>query len=63
MKRLAALFEESQADLRERPGEGEARWRPLPLGPVPAGMDAVELAAWTMVGNVLMNLDESLMKR
>ena len=27
------------------------------------GADVVELAAWTVVGNVLLNLDETLMKR
>ena len=35
----------------------------VPLGALPAGLDAGELAAWTMVGNVLLNLDEMLMKR
>ncbi|MFO1066604.1 MAG: DUF1553 domain-containing protein [Pirellulales bacterium] len=34
-----------------------------PIGPLPAGADAVELAAWTSVANVLLNLDEVLMKR
>ena len=34
-----------------------------PLGPIPPGMDAAELAAWTVVGNVLLNLDEMFMKR
>jgi hypothetical protein len=34
-----------------------------PLGPLPKGADAAELAAWTMVANVLLNLDETLMKR
>jgi hypothetical protein len=34
-----------------------------PLGPVPAGADAADLAAWTTVANVLLNLDETLMKR
>jgi hypothetical protein len=28
-----------------------------PLGPLPAGMDAAELAAWSVVANVLLNLD------
>ncbi|MDA1179872.1 MAG: DUF1553 domain-containing protein, partial [Planctomycetota bacterium] len=31
-----------------------------PLGPVPPNMNASELAAWTVVSNVLMNLDEFL---
>ena len=34
-----------------------------PLGPVPSGMDTVDLAGWTTVANVLLNLDETLMKR
>ena len=34
-----------------------------PLGPVEAGTDVVELAAWTTVANVVMNLDEFLMRR
>jgi hypothetical protein len=33
-----------------------------PLGPLPARMDAAELAAWTVVANVLLNLDAVLMK-
>jgi hypothetical protein len=35
----------------------------MPLGPVPEGMDVVDLAAWTVVSNVLLNLDEMFMKR
>jgi len=34
-----------------------------PLGPLPAGANAPELASWTIVANVLLNLDETLMKR
>ncbi len=34
-----------------------------PLGPLPEGVDPVELAAWTVVGNVLLNLDEMFMRR
>ena len=34
-----------------------------PLGPLPAGMKKEELAAWTVVSNVLLNLDEVLTKR
>lgn len=33
-----------------------------PLGPLPPGMDAAELAAWTVVANVLLNLDGVMMK-
>jgi hypothetical protein len=34
-----------------------------PLGAVEAGADVAELAAWTAVANVVMNLDEFLMRR
>lgn len=33
-----------------------------PLGPLPAGMAAPDLAAWTVVSNVLLNLDAVLTK-
>jgi mono/diheme cytochrome c family protein len=33
-----------------------------PLGPLPAGLDAAEAAAWTVAANVLLNLDAVLMK-
>lgn len=34
-----------------------------PIGPAPAGTDIAELAAWTTVANVVMNMDEFLMRR
>ncbi len=34
-----------------------------PVDPPPDSIDAAELAAWTVVGNVLLNLDEMIMKR
>jgi len=33
-----------------------------PLGPLPAGLNEVETAAWTVVANVLLNLDAVLMR-
>jgi hypothetical protein len=33
-----------------------------PLGPLPPGVDEAEAAAWTVVANVLLNLDAVLMK-
>ena len=35
----------------------------MPLGPLPAGIDPAEAAAYTLVANVLLNLDETLMKK
>jgi hypothetical protein len=34
-----------------------------PAGPLRAGADPVELASWSSVSNVLLNLDEVLMRR
>jgi hypothetical protein len=34
-----------------------------PIGPAPEGTELDDLAAWTVIGNVLLNLDETLMKR
>ncbi|CAN5401261.1 PSD1 and planctomycete cytochrome C domain-containing protein [soil metagenome] len=62
VKRLVTLFEETQADYAKDPSKAKTM-ATVPLGAVPAGMNAVDLAAWTVVGNVLLNLDEALMKR
>jgi hypothetical protein len=34
-----------------------------PIGPIPEGTDVVDLATLAVVGNILLNLDETLMKR
>jgi mono/diheme cytochrome c family protein len=60
--RLIKLLDETKAALaKDQPKATQLATNPL--GPVPAGMDTTELAAWTVVGNVLLNLDETLMKR
>jgi hypothetical protein len=56
---LEQLFEDAFQEYRETP-ELAARMATDPLGPAPDGYDLAELAAWTVVGNVLMNLDEFL---
>lgn len=43
--------------------ESANRMATNPLGPAENGADMAELASWTVVGNVLLNLDELLMKR
>ena len=35
----------------------------IPIGPVPPGTDVVDLATLTVIGNIILNLDEMLMKR
>jgi Protein of unknown function (DUF1553)/Protein of unknown function (DUF1549)/Planctomycete cytochrome C/F5/8 type C domain len=62
LSRLVKLFEEAKESLATDARKTN-QLATMPLGPVPAGMDATELAAWTVVGNVILNLDESLMKR
>ena len=34
-----------------------------PIGPIPEGGDVSEYAAWTVVANALLNLDELFLKR
>jgi hypothetical protein len=60
--RLLALYETT----RDRYSRDEKMARAMatdPLGPLPPGADAAHFAALTVVGNVLLNLDETLMKR
>jgi hypothetical protein len=54
---LAALYARRLADFKSSPGEAE-QFATDPLGPLPDGMDAAELAALTAVCNVILNLDE-----
>ena len=60
--RLVELFEVVSAKYADD-AESAMAIATVPLGPVPDGMAVVDLAAWTVVGNVLLNLDEMFMKR
>jgi hypothetical protein len=60
--RLVQLFERSRAKFQMQP-EAARKLASEPLGSLPKDMDPAELASWTVVGNVLLNLDEALMKR
>jgi hypothetical protein len=62
LARLVQLFEEARSDYADQPEEAKLLATD-PLGPVPEGADPVDLAAWTLVGNVLLNLDETLARR
>jgi mono/diheme cytochrome c family protein len=59
---LRELLEEAQTQL-ESDSESARQLSSDPLGPLPADVDPVQLASWTAVCNVLLNLDEVLMKR
>ncbi len=56
---LAGLYETARSSLAKEPSSAAAL-ATRPLGPVPAGTDPLDSAAWTVVGNVLLNLDETL---
>lgn len=62
LKRLVTFYEETKARYAEDPDLAQAM-ATNPIGPAPEGSDHVELAALTVAGNVLLNLDEMLMKR
>ena len=54
---LVKLYEQSLARF-DKDREQATALATNPLGPLPERMDAAELAAWTVVSNILMNLDE-----
>ena len=58
---LAALYESELANYRAD-AAAAAKLATEPLGPLPADAGAAELAAWTVVANVLLNLDAVLTK-
>ena len=62
LNRLEKLFASSREQLQKQPDHA-MKLATEPLGPAPKDADIPELAAWTLVGNVLLNLDEMLMKR
>lgn len=62
VERINALYATARASLAATPDKADAL-ATKPLGPVPPGMDVIDAAAWTVVGNVLLNLDEFLAKR
>ena len=61
-RRLMQLFQTAHEQYAKDPAKAK-QMAEQPIGPTPDGMDVIDLAAWTVVGNVLLNLDEVLMKR
>ena len=59
---LQRLHDKASAIFQSDP-EAAMKLSTEPLGALPAGMDAGELAAWTVVANSILNLDEFLMRR
>ncbi len=62
VQKLAALFNKAKDEYTKNPKLAQ-QMATDPLGPLPSGMQAPEMAAWTVVGNVLLNLDELFAKR
>jgi hypothetical protein len=61
VKRLMALFEEEREHYK-KDAKAATALATEPLGPLPAETDAAEAAAWTVVANVLLNLDGVMTK-
>ena len=59
---LENLLSTAREQLKQNPQDA-MKLATDPLGPTPEGAEATELAAWTALCNVLLNLDEVLMKR
>jgi hypothetical protein len=62
LARLTKLYQNAYDRLAKDPAKANTL-ATKPLGPAPAGSNVTELAAWTLVGNVMLNLDEMFMKR
>ena len=60
--RLTKLYESAKAEFAKAPDKAK-KMATEPIGPVPTGVEVADLAAWTVVANVMLNLDETLMKR
>jgi hypothetical protein len=58
---IVALYESELAHYKADAAAAE-KLTTDPLGKLPDGMDAAEAAAWTVVANVLLNMDGVLMK-
>lgn len=59
---LSELLSKARSELQHSPDDAN-RLATDPIGPLPHGANAIELAAFTSVCNVVLNLDEVLMKR
>ena len=60
--RLVQLYRDSRESYASQPDQAK-KMAEVPLGPAPKGADMASLAAWTVVSNVILNLDEVFLKR
>ena len=57
---IAKLYHETRTEL-ENDSDRANKLATEPIGPLPASVDPIELATWTTICNVMLNLDEFLM--
>ncbi len=62
LRRVEALLQRAREGFRADPDSAK-RLATEPIGALPQGVDPVEAAAWTGVANVILNLDEFVMRR
>jgi hypothetical protein len=62
LRRLVSVYESAESRYAADPAAATAMATD-PLGKLPDGMEAPEAAAWTVVANVLLNLDETFNRR
>ncbi len=62
LRRTVSLYEIVRERFAQDP-QNAKKIATLPIGPAPEGASEIDLAAWSVVGNVLLNLDEMFMKR
>ena len=60
-ERLTQLYD-SELEHYRGASEDAATMATDPLGPLPEGIETAQAAAWTVVANVMLNLDETLIK-
>ena len=61
LKPLIEFYQTAHAQYAKEPNKAKEMAND-PAWPAPEGAEAIELAAWTVTGNVLLNLDEMLMR-
>ena len=62
LRRLASLVDETRSTYAADAAHA-LKMATDPIGPVPQGLDVAEAATWSSVSNVIMNLDEFVMRR
>jgi hypothetical protein len=62
VEQVVGLYQQALSRFAQQPERAKAMAED-PLGPIPRDANLNQLAAWTVVSNVLLNLDETFLKR